>query len=376
MKILLVGEYSNLHNSLQEGLQALGHEVTLMGSGDAFKNFPADVDVRGKTFQDKPLLNFIRQGIYRIFKTDISLWETAFRTQKELSKMASFDVIQLINEYPLKTPYFFEKRIILKLRKLTKRLVILGCGDDWVYMNNIHKLPHHPSRRFNDAIKFPFSSMYLSKKHQKFHHFVFTLKDLIITTDMDYHTVYKGLPEYYGMIPNPVNLQKIKPLTLPPLDKIRIFHGINRVNYYKKGNDVFEDALEVIKTQYGDRIEIYTTENLPYSEYITRYEKCHILLDQAYALDQGYNALEAMAKGKVVFTGAGEDFCEQYGLERDTVAIHTLPEMNQIVNNLVALIENPARISEIGYNAQQFIKIHHNYKDVAQQYIDAWNTIN
>ena len=37
---------------------------------------------------------------------------------------------------------------------------------------------------------------------------------------------------------------------------------------------------------------------------IKNYEQAHIILDQVYAFDQGYNALEAMAKGKVVFTGA------------------------------------------------------------------------
>jgi hypothetical protein len=30
--------------------------------------------------------------------------------------------------------------------------------------------------------------------------------------------------------------------------------------------------------------------------YINSYNKAHILLDQVYAYDQGYNALEAMAK--------------------------------------------------------------------------------
>ena len=45
MKILLLGEYSRLHNSLKEGLQALGHQVTLVGTGDDFKRFPSDIDV-------------------------------------------------------------------------------------------------------------------------------------------------------------------------------------------------------------------------------------------------------------------------------------------------------------------------------------------
>ena len=34
MKVLLLGEYSGLHNTLKTGLVALGHQVTLVGDGD------------------------------------------------------------------------------------------------------------------------------------------------------------------------------------------------------------------------------------------------------------------------------------------------------------------------------------------------------
>ena len=43
MKILLIGEYSNLHNSLKKGLLNLGHEVILLGSGDGFKKYQVDI---------------------------------------------------------------------------------------------------------------------------------------------------------------------------------------------------------------------------------------------------------------------------------------------------------------------------------------------
>ena len=43
MKILLIGEYSNLHNSLKQGLQKNGFEVTLLSTGDGFKNFDSDI---------------------------------------------------------------------------------------------------------------------------------------------------------------------------------------------------------------------------------------------------------------------------------------------------------------------------------------------
>ena len=45
MRILLIGEYSRLHNSLKEGLQKNGHTVTLIGSGDGYKNFPVDIKI-------------------------------------------------------------------------------------------------------------------------------------------------------------------------------------------------------------------------------------------------------------------------------------------------------------------------------------------
>ena len=46
MKILLVGEYSRLHNSLQEGLRALGHQVMVISTGDYFKKYPSDIIIQ------------------------------------------------------------------------------------------------------------------------------------------------------------------------------------------------------------------------------------------------------------------------------------------------------------------------------------------
>jgi hypothetical protein len=51
--------------------------------------------------------------------------------------------------------------------------------------------------------------------------------------------------------------------------------------------------------------------------YINSYNKAHILLDQA-CYDQGYNALEAMAKGKVVL-GAEQQFIDHYKLSAKVV---------------------------------------------------------
>lgn len=44
MKILLIGEYSNVHNTLAKGLRELGHEVCVISNGDFWKNYPRDID--------------------------------------------------------------------------------------------------------------------------------------------------------------------------------------------------------------------------------------------------------------------------------------------------------------------------------------------
>lgn len=44
MRILLCGEYSNVHATLAKGLRALGHKVTLASNGDFWKNYPRDID--------------------------------------------------------------------------------------------------------------------------------------------------------------------------------------------------------------------------------------------------------------------------------------------------------------------------------------------
>ena len=147
--------------------------------------------------------------------------------------------------------------------------------------------------------------------------------------------------------------------------------GINRGSYIKKGISFFEKALTIIKEKYNSKVEILITENVPYSQYISFYNKAHILLDQVYAYDQGYNALEAMAKGKVVFTGAENEFTKHYNLT-ERVAINALPNVDSLVDELSFLIENPDEIIAIGKRARAFIEKEHHYTKIAEKYLQVW----
>ena len=173
-------------------------------------------------------------------------------------------------------------------------------------------------------------------------------------------------------IPNPINTDTIAFQKTETTGHILIFLRKKKKRYTKKGIIYFEKALEIIREKYADKIEIIVTENLPYKEYISKYNKAHILLDQVFAYDQGYNALEAMAKGKVVFTGAETEFLNQYQLQEDEVCINALPDENEIAAKLSYLIEHPEKMIKISKNARNFIEKEHNYIVIAKKYLACW----
>jgi len=377
MRILLVGEYSRLHNSLKEGLIALSHDVTIVGSGDGFKNFPVDITLeRGFKSGWKKKLNVF---ILRLTGIDIS--EVILRRQFNNLKaqLTGYDIVQLINESSFQTTARLELEIAKFLKQQNKKLFLLSCGTDYISVAHALKdeLPYTIATPYKDGKldrkSFAPALKYLKPSYKELHDCLYELVDGVIATDLDYHIPLIDHRAYLGLIPNPINIDKIKVVKLQKTGPIIIFHGINSANYYKKGNDILEQALVIIKEKYTSRVSIITTENLPYATYIAQYHTAHIILDQIYAHDQGYNALESMAQGKVVFTGAGKYFKEFYKLDH-TVAIDATPDVDQIVSSLKTLIENPETINEIGRNARSFIESHHDYKKVAQMYIDTWHT--
>lgn len=377
MRILLIGEYSRLHNSLKEGLMALGHEVILISDGDGFKQYPSDFLITPKTLS-RGFLNIPRQIIFRIFKYDIAQLERGFRFYKLLPKLKDYDVVQLINEAPIKTNKTFEKHLLKKLIQQNNSTFLLCCGIDYTVVKYMTERkprysimdPFFKDRSLIDEYRFILE--YTTKGHKKLHDFLYSTVTGVFASDMDYYLPLLGNPKFMGLIPNPINISKLEYNEPVINDPIILFMGINRWVYNQKGIPFFEKALTAIKAKYQEKIEIVIAESLPYDEYIKLYSKAHILLDQVYGYDQGYNALEAMAKGKVVFTGAEKEFMEHYNLI-ERVAINALPDVGYLVNELSFLIENPDEIIAISKRARAFIEKEHEHVIVAQRYIEHWN---
>lgn len=378
MRILLLGEYSRLHNTLKEGLIALGHQVILVGSGDGFKNYPVDYSIEAKWCNGK-LLNVPRQIIFKLSKFDFAKIEIAVRFYLLSNKLKGFDVVQLINESPIQTIKWLELLFIKSLVQHNKKLFVLSTGVDYLNVKYWFENKNEPSilqPYFNNPAlekEYRYILEYRTKKHKRIHDFVYKHCNGIIATDVDYMIPLKGNSKFAGLIPNPVNHTKLKFEELKTNGAIVIFLGVNKWSYHQKGIAYFEKALATITEKYGDKVEVIITQNIPYSEYILLYNKSHILLDQMHGHDQGYNALEAMAKEKVVFTNASVVFEKHYNLT-EKLAIHAMPDVDYLVNELSFLIANPTKIKAIGNRARTFIEKEHDYLKIAEKYIAVWNT--
>ena len=378
MKILLIGEYSRLHNSLKEGLQKNGHKVTLLGSGDGFKNYPVDIKIDSIFFNLK-LFKLFAKLIDRLFKISLNELEMYYKANKIISNLKGYDVVQLINENAFRTLPSLEILLIKTLMKNNEKLFLLSCGVDQ------KSVEHSLNSKFKYSILTPYFEnpslkksfkhilKYNTREYVKLHEFILANANGVISSDIDYHIPYIKEKKYLGLIPNPINLDKIKYKKIKSIDKIKILHGVNSKNYIKKGNVFFDKALKAIENKYDNKVEIITTTDLDYNEYIKSVENCHILLDQVYAYDQGYNALEAMAIGKVVFTGAEKEWLELYNIKENSVAINALPDHTKIIESLEWLINDPSKIMEISANAREFIEKNHNYISIAEHYEKVWS---
>ncbi|MGJ8685271.1 MAG: glycosyltransferase [Nonlabens sp.] len=373
MRILLIGEYSGFHNSLKSGLQELGHEVTLVGDGDGFKKFPVDIEVGSDYFRRDWLREKVKVAWWKLTGNNLEDQIRLARFRESEHLMKGYDIIQFINSNPFGCEANVEWEMIDYLLKNNGKAYLAACGDDYPYAQYLTQehegysilTPYHEDASLKKHFAHTFK--YLQKGYQSNYENLLARCEAIIPSHVDFKMALENESKSTKMIPCAVVLKNLELEQNHITTPVEIFMGINRGNYHKKGIPYFEKALKIIKEKYANRVNITVAENLPYQEYIKSYKKCHVLLDQVLSYDQGYNSLEAMAQGKVVFAGAGLPFLKAYHLKTAPL-IDAQPDVDDLVEQLSHLIDNPDELFKIGQEARTFIEKYHDSVIVARQY--------
>ncbi|ARN77633.1 glycosyl transferase [Nonlabens spongiae] len=373
MRILLVGEYSGFHNALKHGLETLGHEVTIVGDGDGFKNYPVDIKLYDSDFEKSWFKQKFRNLIKRFTKKDLRDAVVLSRFRESENLLKDHDVVQFINSNAFNTEATTERKMIDFLLENNSKSLLVACGDDTDYVRYL--VNDHEGYSILDPYKNEvvpkagemYTLRYLKKEYAANYELIKAQSSAVVPSNTDYRMPLVNDPKATPIIPAPVQTHRLKLEQNEDLSTIKIFMGINRHNYWKKGINYFKEALKVIQKKYGGRVAIKIAENLPYAEYIKSYKECHIFLDQVLCYDQGYNALEAMAMGKVVFAGASNLYLEAHGLN-EIPAIDAKPDVDYLIDKISELIDQPELILEIGKKARKHVLEYHGCKRIAQKY--------
>lgn len=365
MKILLLGEFSNVHWTLACALRKLGHEVSVISNGDEWKGYPSDISLVRKSGRMGSIVY-----LYKVLRL--------------LPKLKGYDVVQLINPV-----HFIDLkaergiRIYDYLRRHNKRIFLGAFGYDhyYVYDSIVNRTLRYcdyytPTREvhhdWNTANEHDW--LHTFKKDANIH--IANTCDGIISGLYEYDVAYR--PHFAGkttFIPFPIETKDIDEGQLMTHEgrKLRFFIGIQRHRTALKGTDIMLRALEKVVANHPDRAEMVKAESVPFAQYKEMMKSSDILLDQIYSYTPAMNALQAMSQGLIV-VGGGEE--ENYTiLKEDELRpiINVQPDEEDIYRQLEQLILHPERIAKLKRDSVEYIRRHHDSIKVAKQYIDVWS---
>ena len=364
MKILLLGEYSNVHATLAAGLRQLGHEVTVASNGDFWKSYPRDIDL-ARQYEKMGGLKLIGK-----------LWSNR-------NLLQGYDVVQLIN------PMFVELRAerILPLYRWLRRHngeVLLGAfGMDYFWVSeNMNRKPLRYSD-FNIGNKLRHTTDakreeqdWLGTAKERLNRIIAEDCDGIIAGLYEYWAIYNPIfPDKTSFIPYPIIPKSgatVRPRNAG--DPLHIFIGISRGRNEYKGTDIMLAAAKAIEERHPDLAKLTIAEGVPFSEYVEMMNSSDCILDQLYSYTPSMNALEAMSRGIICVGGGEPENYEILGEKTLRSIVNVQPNYENVYQTLEELALHRELLSDLQAQSIEYIHRHHDYIKVAQQYLDFYLT--
>ena len=388
MRILLIGEYSNVHHTLCEALRRAGHEVLLISDGDGWKNYPRDIDLRRHCSGMWGSLRYLA------------------RLATLLPRMRGYDVVQIVN------PVFLDVKVrwnrwTYDYLKRHNRLVSVGCfGDDYYVI-----------RGMMNAALFDYSDFQISGRaidhetnRRRYHAWVESPKaaltqyvvdraDCLMACLYEYWWVYKqaGMGDKLYYMPLPVGLKSADGTPVSASSsagktfgrdvtdgdgKVRILLASQRQRGQMKGTDKIEPLLERLAADYPDRIELQRIVSVPFAEYQRFVALADVVVDQLYSYTPAMAALESLSQGKVVISGFETAYArflneqEAGVLPQDTGIVNLRPDDDdRNYQLLIRELTDIDRVRQLQAAARVFVLRYHEADTVAHRYLEAWQSL-
>ena len=356
MKILLLGEYSNVHNTLAKGLRLLGHDVVVASNGDFWKDYPRNQDLARRPGKLGGLALMAKVA------TLLPQWR-------------GFDVVQLIN------PMFLELKaerifpIYRYLRRHNRHVILCAMGIDYYWVKEcIEKKPlrysdfNIGSKLRTDECAMKDRNDWMNTAKERLNRMIADDCDAVVTGLYEYFVCYSpNFPDKTDFIPLPIitsNPSSVNSLSCP----INLFIGISKNRSAYKGTDIMLRAAQAVKEKYPDKIELVVAEGLPFNEYQHKMDNSDVIMDQLYSYTPAMNALLAMSKGIVVIGGGEPENYDIIDEKELRPIINVEPSFESVYEQLKQLVLHPECLPLLKQQSIEYVRKHHDYMKVAKQY--------
>lgn len=370
MKILFVGDASNLHNCLAQQLRQTGHIAVVASNGSTWMNTRRDINLLRRPG---------KMGAVR-YVIDIL---------KALSQMRGYDIVQIAGPIFLSLKPGKVRLVLDYLKRHNGRVVMSALGTDRVYYDACHDghtYRYSDYRLGNDPSPYVQSAEYQAQRQDNWSQpFMKEHSDYVVNAIdgataclWEYYAAYRpilGERVVHTGIPIDVQALSFRPLDNVP-DKVRFFLGIQNDRTVIKGTDRMHEALKRVCAYRPEECEMVVARSVPYAQYVQMMQSSHVLLDQLYSYTPATNALLAMAQGLVAVSGAEPEFYDLINEHDNQPIINVDPMIDgDIEAKLNWIIDNKHLLPQLSKQSREFVEKHNAASVVAQRHINFWNEI-
>lgn len=368
MRILLLGEASWVHYTLQKGLRERGNEVVLMSNGNNFRGIPRDIDIARS----------MRWGKLGALKV---LWTLL----RNIRKLCGNDIVQLHNYQFVTLGMKWNMRIIRFLKRHNRHLIKCCLGDDpqvierqfegvpsysdFFWNHSTHNMTENRERiaeqRLPECVE-----CWRVATHEA---------ELLMPCLYEYYLAYDVEPyrQKLRYMPLPITIPQAEPQVKGLGERIRILVGIQSKREYMKGASIIASFIEEVSARHPGRLEINYAQNVPYADYCRMLQESDVMVDQFYSYTPSMNSLAAMARGTVVIGGGEEEAYEFIGEKELRPIINVSPEKSfaENVEVLERALLTSGRVAELSRQSIEYVRRHHDYRRVAARYEDVYKEL-
>lgn len=357
MKILLIGEASGVHRNLKKGLIDLGHSVKHLAQ---YKG-PQGRENDGSFSPD---LNGIIGGIAR----------NIVPIAKSLA-LENYDAINFLNTITAvngKHTKYYDLPIIRRKTRILSYYAV-GCDELGLIRRSTHNFSYSPCSTclssgeiLGQDCENHFNKIYKKSQERARQYF-----DTAGCSMIEYDHVSSLFPdESFFRIPLPVDTSRIAFSPAKSSQKIKIAHTPTRRGF--KGSEIVFEAIEILKKHRND-FEFITIEGMNYEDYIKTTNNVDIVIDQVYSQSPGMNALEMLAAGKIVLTGATDKGKSYFDFMKWSPAFDADPSPESLSRALHNILDRKNEFSEMAVLGRNYIEANHSCTKVADKFIKLWS---